>query len=394
MTKTPNYVFDTNDELCHWGIIGQKWGRRRFQNEDGSLTAEGRERYGVSEARSKSDAQKAKARISYNTQKYKADLKSKAKREADTRTAKEERSRLKEQAKTEKVLKREQAKIDRIAKKEKAKTEKQNRPLGMKMTRTKNMSDEELQKAVDRLKLQAEYSKAYAIAANPNSALAKADRFFDGPTGKVAAQIATATIPMIANTVVSKAVESKLKYANKEDRDKIAAEIDKTKANAEKLRAERDKATAEAENKRASTTNDYRKTLSELEDAKLNRKISVSNQLASLKERESAMNRANAESAAKIKLDRSKQAVESYASANETRAKSRMAELDRKIKEAENFGYDWKPDAWKVHVNGSIQNKQNSQQTAMNTIRSMAASGEISPTEALDLMKKYGLLVK
>lgn len=32
-------------ELKHWGILGMKWGFRRFQNEDGSLTAEGRERY-------------------------------------------------------------------------------------------------------------------------------------------------------------------------------------------------------------------------------------------------------------------------------------------------------------------------------------------------------------
>lgn len=31
--------------LVHHGIQGQKWGVRRFQNEDGSLTPEGRERY-------------------------------------------------------------------------------------------------------------------------------------------------------------------------------------------------------------------------------------------------------------------------------------------------------------------------------------------------------------
>lgn len=33
-------------ELCHYGIPGQRKGIRRFQNEDGSLTPAGRERYG------------------------------------------------------------------------------------------------------------------------------------------------------------------------------------------------------------------------------------------------------------------------------------------------------------------------------------------------------------
>lgn len=35
-----------HNELYHHGIKGQKWGIRRYQNEDGSLTAEGKERYG------------------------------------------------------------------------------------------------------------------------------------------------------------------------------------------------------------------------------------------------------------------------------------------------------------------------------------------------------------
>lgn len=34
-------VNDLDDYLIHWGIKGQKWGVRRYQNEDGTLTPEG-----------------------------------------------------------------------------------------------------------------------------------------------------------------------------------------------------------------------------------------------------------------------------------------------------------------------------------------------------------------
>lgn len=36
-----------SDELCHHGIKGQKWGVRRYQNLDGSLTALGKIHYGA-----------------------------------------------------------------------------------------------------------------------------------------------------------------------------------------------------------------------------------------------------------------------------------------------------------------------------------------------------------
>lgn len=38
-----------NNELVHHGIKGQKWGVRRYQNEDGTLTSAGKERYSDNE---------------------------------------------------------------------------------------------------------------------------------------------------------------------------------------------------------------------------------------------------------------------------------------------------------------------------------------------------------
>lgn len=35
----------TNCELYHWGVKGMRWGVRRYQNADGSLTPAGRSRY-------------------------------------------------------------------------------------------------------------------------------------------------------------------------------------------------------------------------------------------------------------------------------------------------------------------------------------------------------------
>ena len=67
-----NWIITADGSECvvHAGILGMKWGRRRYQNKDGSLTPEGRLRYG-----SKSEDRDTKAEQKYNSRQLRKNLK-------------------------------------------------------------------------------------------------------------------------------------------------------------------------------------------------------------------------------------------------------------------------------------------------------------------------------
>ena len=70
LTSSASFISD--DELYHYGIKGQKWGIRRYQNKDGSLTPAGKKRRSSSdEVRNMStDELRQKVRRLNNEQRY------------------------------------------------------------------------------------------------------------------------------------------------------------------------------------------------------------------------------------------------------------------------------------------------------------------------------------
>ena len=170
-------------ELYHHGINGQRWGFRRFQNEDGSLTPEGELRYN----QGKQKLARGKAAEMYKTKKFKADLK-----------RKEEQRKIKDAAKVAKTAKKEQAKLnaeDRVIRK-----------------KPKNMTDEELRNEVNRLAMELDYQKkSWQVERGKKGpgVVDKMDEFFERPTGRIVANLGSNIIQQVATNSLNKIIEEK-----------------------------------------------------------------------------------------------------------------------------------------------------------------------------------------
>lgn len=78
------YILGPNGELYHWGIKGMRWGVRRYQNKDGSLTKAGRKRYAEENEKLKAREKEIKGREKAAARQAKLDAK---KAELDAREA-------------------------------------------------------------------------------------------------------------------------------------------------------------------------------------------------------------------------------------------------------------------------------------------------------------------
>ena len=138
------------NELEHWGIKGMRWGVRRYQNKDGTLTPAGRKRY------------------------------------------ENELAKLKEQERVIKNQKKSQAKFDELDKKRKqlddlkkgkvSSTTKKSKEAPKRKTIT-NMSDEELQAFINRTNLEKQYKEA--LAYQNKATVSKGRKFVQGLMNEV-----------------------------------------------------------------------------------------------------------------------------------------------------------------------------------------------------------------
>ena len=166
--KSLDYEGDPRSVLMHYGVMGMRWGVRRYQNPDGSLTAEGQRRY---DAELRRDSQKKKE----NRAKDPADL-----RDPD-KWVKEDIQNTKNVADASEKFIRDLQDANRPTYKDKK-------------FNLSSMSDDDLRKRIQRMQMEEQYSR---LMNNKGREISKGRAFIDN-TLKYAGSLVALTSSSLA----------------------------------------------------------------------------------------------------------------------------------------------------------------------------------------------------
>lgn len=226
-----------NDQiLVHHGIDGQKWGNRKYQYEDGSLTPLGRIHYGVGEARDRSkikmreERAKAKAEAKVVKAKAKAEIqkiRAAAKADAEMAKAKAEAYKAKKDAdeQTERERIRADVEMDRNFGRE------QTRQMELQRQADKEMAKAQANAAVEQTKAsEGKHTVLKALGITLAAvgigylAYKAVSGFSSGNTSEAGKKVAAELGDKPASEVINKANKIETKF-NKSDAKAIAKEL-------------------------------------------------------------------------------------------------------------------------------------------------------------------------
>lgn len=196
-----NYSYDY---LMHHGTKGMKWGVRRYQNADGSLTLAGKMRYGIKSDGTMSEG--GKKRYSKDKEKLKAEAKIVKNREETAAKLKKLADKEQELEDRKRALRGEGKKSDDGSESTKGNPESKPK-VPSKNKKVSEMTNEEIQAKIDRLNLEQKL-KNLESAENPKSETGKGKKIVQDIIEKSATDIGSQLGSLVLGTLVNKAWES------------------------------------------------------------------------------------------------------------------------------------------------------------------------------------------